>query len=202
MANNISRKHIFISHSSQDNRFAQVLAQELQNRGYEVWFDAYNLDFCRFQSQLEATLANCQAVLILLSAAAIQSSWVKCGIDVAQELEKRTGGMLIVLVLIEQCAVPVQLNGYRCLYFLPGGNHAAQLDLFTEMLEDRSYRQAQPTTEASPAQATQAEQPAERPTTHNRGKFIISGSIHGGTININQAESIVTHNTLARDTDK
>jgi hypothetical protein len=197
----MSRKRIFISHSSQDNHFAHVLAQELRNRGYEVWVDLYHLLLGRFQPQFEAPLADCQVVLILLSTAALQSTWVSHEIDAALELEKHKEGMLIVPALIEQCTVPLLLSGYHRLYFLPGGDHEVQLDHFTAMLEHKSYQQAPPTAGASPASPWQAEPPMEGAAMHNRGKNIISGPITGRTIRINQGESIVIQNVPTRHTE-
>lgn len=75
-----TKKHIFISHSSHDNRIGQKLCDWLEGRGVPCWFSSRPADLdpgSEFDDSIVAALNESAAVVLLFSAASNGSRWVK-----------------------------------------------------------------------------------------------------------------------------
>jgi len=112
-------KKIFISHSSNDNNFARLIAETLKIYGREVWYDEYDLGLDQFRPVIEKALATSNLFLLLLSEHALQSYWVNLEINAALMLEEKRL-MTVVLAPISTCAIPLLLSGHKLCDFTRG----------------------------------------------------------------------------------
>lgn len=105
---------VFISYSHTDAEFVDRLAAELIRARKPVWVDRYELragDSLIGRIQDEITKAG--AMLVVLSAASINSEWCKKELSAGliRELEEKR--VVIIPVLIEDCTVPIFLRDKR-----------------------------------------------------------------------------------------
>ena len=75
---------IFISYARDDQDKAQALAAELTRSGYAVWWDQHIGAGADFAQDIERELTAAKVVIVLWTAAAAQSHWVKDEADSAQ----------------------------------------------------------------------------------------------------------------------
>ena len=101
-----TRQQVFISYSRKDIKFARRLATDLENAGFEVWWDISDLkggdDWVRV---IPTAIAASQFFVVLLSPDSIQSEWVAK--EYTYALINR---MKIVPAMIKPCSVPFALN--------------------------------------------------------------------------------------------
>jgi hypothetical protein len=101
----VNPRQIFISYSSKDRVFVHVLHEYLKELGYELWIDHSGLDAGdRFDDEIAKELEKSQIVLVILSADAIASNWVKDEIAYAQTKQKH-----ILPILYRPCEMPPSL---------------------------------------------------------------------------------------------
>jgi hypothetical protein len=111
--------HIFISHSSKDNAFAQSLADHLAGDGFDTWVDIMNLRADdRWPQKLEEAIQSCPALLVIMSRAARSSEWVERETLMAMELEKR-----LFVVLVEDVPLPLHLVNRQYIDCRQDGQH-------------------------------------------------------------------------------
>ncbi len=105
-------RHIFISHSSQDDEFAKELHDALVSFGLTVWVDSQNLrGGNKLAMEIDAAIEGARQVIAVLSPKTINSSWVRTEIQKALEVEanrQHEGYRVIPLLLpgIEPSALP------------------------------------------------------------------------------------------------
>jgi len=106
MANQETKKKVFISYSRKDVNFARRLAADLEEAGFDVWWDISDLkggdDWVRF---IPTAIESSQYFVVLLSPASIQSEWVAKEYSYALRLRKK-----VVPAMIKPCDVPFALN--------------------------------------------------------------------------------------------
>jgi hypothetical protein len=106
MTDRETRQQVFISYSRKDIKFARRLATDLENAGFEAWWDISDLkggdDWVRV---IPAAIAASQFFVVLLSPDSIQSEWVSK--EYTYALINR---MKIVPAMIRPCSVPFALN--------------------------------------------------------------------------------------------
>jgi tetratricopeptide (TPR) repeat protein len=69
---------LFLSYSRKEARKAQYLTEWLEREGHEVWRDEDDISGgASFSSEIEKALEESDAVLVLWSAASVQSAWVR-----------------------------------------------------------------------------------------------------------------------------
>ena len=69
---------LFLSYSRKDQTRVQRFAEWLEREGHDVWRDEDDIGGgASFSSEIEKALEDCDAVLVLWSADAVQSSWVR-----------------------------------------------------------------------------------------------------------------------------
>lgn len=114
---------IFISYSRKDLATARQLAGDLEQAGYQTWWDISSLkggdDWVRV---IPAAIETCEVFLLLLSPFSIQSQWVAKEVTHALNQGKR-----IIPLMIAPCAVPFEVNTLNYLDFT-GLDYPAQLD--------------------------------------------------------------------------
>lgn len=117
-------QQLFISYSRKDIGFVRRLALDLENAGYEVWWDVSDLrggdDWVRV---IPEAIASSDAFLVVLSPESIASEWVRKEYTQALSLRKR-----IIPVMLERTAVPFALNTINYLDFTSDDEYAASLN--------------------------------------------------------------------------
>ena len=108
-----AKQQVFISYSRKDIKFARRLAGDLENAGFEAWWDISDLkggdDWVRV---IPIAIAASQFFVVLLSPDSIQSEWVSK--EYTYALVNR---MKIVPAMIRPCSVPFALNTINYINF-------------------------------------------------------------------------------------
>jgi hypothetical protein len=95
-------KEVFLSHSSVNRAVATVVAQTLRDHGIPVWFSSTNIRTAQlWQDEIGRALQRCDWFLVLVSTAAIESTWVKR--ELAYALSHSQYNDHIIPVMIENC---------------------------------------------------------------------------------------------------
>ena len=111
--NQVTKQQVFISYSRKDIKFARRLAGDLENAGFDVWWDISDLkggdDWVRI---IPVAISASQFFVVLLSPDSIQSEWVSK--EYTYALINR---MKIVPAMIRPCSVPFALNTINYINF-------------------------------------------------------------------------------------
>jgi hypothetical protein len=95
-------KEVFLSHSSENRPIATAVAETLRNHGVPVWYSTTNIMTAQlWQDQIGKALRRCDWFMVLVSSAAIASTWVKRELSYA--LNHSQYDDHIVPVMIEDC---------------------------------------------------------------------------------------------------
>jgi hypothetical protein len=78
----------FISHSWEDAKFVDTLCDRLRDEGINVWLDRHDLVAGTLQEQVWRAIQLHHVVMIVLSAASVESDWVEDELDMARRKEK------------------------------------------------------------------------------------------------------------------
>ena len=71
-------KHIFLSYSRKDLGFVERLAKDLQQAGYDVWYDLSDLEGGdRWAREIQAGIDQCDAFITVISPNSMASAWVE-----------------------------------------------------------------------------------------------------------------------------
>jgi adenylate cyclase len=89
---------VFLSYAREDEAAAKQLAEGIGGAGHEVWWDRHIQGGSRFSTEIDRELKTAEAVVVLWSAASVDSAWVQ-----DEAAEGRDSGRL----------VPVSLAGTR-----------------------------------------------------------------------------------------
>jgi hypothetical protein len=96
----------FFSYSREDSDFALRLAKDLKAAGANVWIDQLDIEPGQeWDSAIEAAVAGCSRMLLILSPASVTSRNVRNEISFALDEHKT-----IVPVLHKNCTIPLQLR--------------------------------------------------------------------------------------------
>lgn len=97
---------IFISYSRKDIDFVRKLAGDLEQAGYDVWWDIADLrggaDWVR---EIPKAIKSSRYVIVVLTPTSNESEWVKKEIAEALSLRKR-----IIPIILLPCSVPFELK--------------------------------------------------------------------------------------------
>ncbi len=101
-------KHAFISHSSPDDRYVQEMVQYLRTLGYDdVFNDGHTIAPDElFWNRVEQGILDCEAFVVILSHASVQSFWVDREVQFAREHGKK-----VIPVRIDDCKLPASFDG-------------------------------------------------------------------------------------------
>ncbi|MES2147784.1 MAG: TIR domain-containing protein [Pseudomonadota bacterium] len=100
--------HIFISYARTDGPIAEGVSDALRAAGHEVWRDDQLPAHRAYSEVIEERLKTAKAVIVLWSAEAAQSQWVRAEADTA-----RTAGTLIQ-ASIDGTVPPLPFNQIQC----------------------------------------------------------------------------------------
>ena len=68
---------VFLSYAREDRRFAEKLAQVLEEAGQVVWWDRHIEGGHEFSADIEAALERSDVVVVAWSATSVKSRWVR-----------------------------------------------------------------------------------------------------------------------------
>ena len=106
--------NIFISHSNQDNDATLFIVAALRRADYGVWVDFENIrGGAEWLCEIEAGIERCDAVVLVLSAASRQSTWVERECLYAYQLRKPVITALTADVLIPLHLINIQYCDLR-----------------------------------------------------------------------------------------
>jgi len=96
---------LFISHSTEDDAFVRDLQRALGDHGVSVWIDSRELlPGGLLAPDITKAIENAEAFAVVVSPAALQSSWVGKELRCALELQKQRGRETFPVI-------PLSLNG-------------------------------------------------------------------------------------------
>ena len=132
---------IFLSYARPDAATAQRIARELGKSGFSVWFDRDLPAHRSYSDVIQRELDDASAVLVLWSAASVQSEWVRSEANHARELHK------LVQARTDQARLPMPFDQIQCAD-LTGWRGAAKQAGWQQIL--RSVGALTDTAEAAP----------------------------------------------------
>lgn len=121
---------VFLCHAGEDNdRFAREFASRLQNQGFRVWFDEWELQpgDSLVDKVFEEGLKNAEAIVIVLSANSIYKPWVREEINAAF-VKRIEGKCKLIPVVIDDVAIPEALKSTVYQRVRDLQNYEAELD--------------------------------------------------------------------------
>ena len=83
---------VFISYSKAQRSDAEALAEELQTRGFGVWWDSELISGDNFTDVIISELDKARAVVVIWSTASVKSAWVRSEANRADPSECRCSG--------------------------------------------------------------------------------------------------------------
>jgi adenylate cyclase len=99
---------VFISYARDDQAVARRVANGLQAAGFDVWWDADLPAHRTYSEVIERNLEEAKAVVVLWSAAAAKSQWVRAEADFARNAGK------LVQAQIDESLPPMPFNQIQC----------------------------------------------------------------------------------------
>lgn len=96
---------VFISYTREDRERVEALAQALQARGFDVWWDPELLPGEQYASKIKTQLATAKAVIVAWSKASVERGWV-----LDEAAEGRDRGVLVPVMLDAGATAPL---GFR-----------------------------------------------------------------------------------------
>jgi adenylate cyclase len=99
---------VFISYARSDEPHAERVAAGLRAKGYEVWRDDELPAHRAFSEVIEERLRSATAVIVLWSAAAAKSDWVRAEADTARNSAK------LIQVQLDKTLPPLPFNQIQC----------------------------------------------------------------------------------------
>ena len=108
-------RQVFISHAHQDAEIAHRLAHDLQKRGLKVWIVPESIrPGEKWVEAINRGLSESGVFTVILTPAAVKSSWVTAETNTAISLEHR-GKLRFLPLDFERCDVPPLWSGYEWL---------------------------------------------------------------------------------------
>jgi TolB-like protein len=99
---------VFISYARADEAVARRIAKALQSAGLDVWWDAELPAHRAYSEVIERNLAEAKAVVVLWSATASRSQWVRAEADFARNAGKLVQGQ------VDGTMPPMPFNQIQC----------------------------------------------------------------------------------------
>jgi NAD-dependent SIR2 family protein deacetylase len=102
---------VYISYSHEDKGFAHKIAEELMNRGFQVWIDKINLKpGDNMLEEIERGLKDSDCILVVLSQAYSRSTWVQRELSAFLVKESTYDKSRIIPILLQETEIPVTLR--------------------------------------------------------------------------------------------
>ena len=105
---------VFISHSNQDSHQTLLISESLKRAGIAVWVDFENIrGGADWLCEIQAGIARCDAIVVVLSAASANSVWVERECLYAHQLRKPVFTALVADILIPLHLINIQYCDLR-----------------------------------------------------------------------------------------
>lgn len=118
MAENTAHKwHVFVSYSTKNTAFAELIVNDLRNQGLSIWFDrSVILGGERIRERINDGITHSGSIIVLISIHSLRSRWVLNELDSAMLREINSRRTVIIPILIGKVDVnqlPDDLKGKR-----------------------------------------------------------------------------------------
>jgi adenylate cyclase len=100
--------HVFISYARPDEPLARYIADELRDAGFKVWRDDELPAHRAYAEVIEERINGAAAVVVLWSAEAVKSHWVRAEADTAR------GAKTLIQVSLDGTLPPMPFNQIQC----------------------------------------------------------------------------------------
>src|SRR3954465_13614038 len=100
--------HVFISYARSDEDLAKQIADGLRESGYEVWRDDELPAHRSYADVIEERIKGASAVVVLWSAAAVKSQWVRA------EPAPARSALTLVQATLDGTIPPMPFNQIQC----------------------------------------------------------------------------------------
>lgn len=110
---------VFISYAREDRDAAERLAGALEREGWSIWWDRHIEGGAAFARAIEQELNASKAVIVVWSAASVQSDWVKDEAATARDQGK------LVAISLDGTAAPLGFKQYHAIDLSGWGGDAA-----------------------------------------------------------------------------
>src|SRR4051812_380703 len=100
--------HVFISYARPDEPMASLIADELREGGFEVWRDDELPAHRAYAEVIEERINGAKAVVVLWSAEAAKSHWVRAEADSAR------GALTLIQATLDGTLPPMPFNQLHC----------------------------------------------------------------------------------------
>ncbi len=98
--------HIYLSYSNQDNELINLIQDDLEGRGYEIWRDTSHIpQNADWGSALETAVSEAHTMIVAASQQSVASDIVNQEIDAAL-----VRGISLVVILLDSCTLPQRLE--------------------------------------------------------------------------------------------
>jgi len=108
---------LFISYARSTATRARQIADLLREQGHDVWIDDQLLAHRAFSETIEEQLKTCDAVVVIWSAEAARSDWVRSEANRGREAGK------LVQVRLEKAVLPMPFDQIHCIDLSPWPRH-------------------------------------------------------------------------------
>lgn len=103
----MAKPKIFVSHSSFDTAFAELLVHDLNAAGAEAWMDLNDMTAGSFPQRISEALEACEWFLLVLTHNALASAWVRQEVETAIVLKNQ--GQIHDLIFVKAEDVDLKL---------------------------------------------------------------------------------------------
>jgi hypothetical protein len=104
---------VFISYSRKNLDFVERLVKDLQDAGFEVWYDISGLEIGkRWVTEIEDAIKQSQYFIVILSPDSIKSEWVEREFLSAEKYKLK-----IIPLLFQSCDLPMWCNNLQYIDF-------------------------------------------------------------------------------------
>src|SRR6185369_10877510 len=100
--------HVFVSYARSDEAVAARIANDLREAGFEVWRDDELPAHRAYAEVIEERIKGAAAVVVLWSADALKSQWVRA------EAETALSGLTLVQATLDGTLPPMPFNQIQC----------------------------------------------------------------------------------------
>ncbi len=99
---------VFISYARSTQAAARTVAETLRRDGYEVWMDDQLPAHRAYADVIEERLRAAKSVVVIWSADAVKSEWVRSEAELARE------GRKLVQLTVDRARLPMPFNQFQC----------------------------------------------------------------------------------------
>jgi hypothetical protein len=99
----------FISYSTKDQEFADMLRSQLQSKGVRVWLATEDLKIGdKFRTRIDEAIRMYDKLLLVLSKDSVKSSWVEGEVEAAFEKERRQNRMALFPIRLDDAVMEAE----------------------------------------------------------------------------------------------